>query len=353
MRRLYTGDMSIIGIDCRFAATPTGLGRYTRELTTALVKKNDMRFVLFVRSKTESWIPRTAHLSVIEAPFPHYSLAEQLRFPSLIKQSRIDLLFVPHFNVPWFCPVPSVITVHDLILHRFPNDAGFIKQFAYRLLMKRAISKATSIISVSNFTKSELLQTYGNSLAKKIVVVHEAVSPAFAAPSDDVKTSTLKRRHLSKPYFLYVGNSKQHKNVQMLIAAFASLHDPTRELVLVTGGKESKSLQETEGVRLLRDVPDADLPSLYAGALYFVSASLYEGFGLPVIEAHACGCPAIVSNRASFPEIAPPGTVLVEPTVESFAQAMRTPPPHTEIGTRRSWDDVARETASVLVGNAE
>lgn len=347
------GQMKTIGIDCRFASTSTGLSRYTREIAQSLVKRGGARYVLFVRSNTEQWIPSGANVTVIEAPFPHYSLSEQLRFPSVITHAQIDLLFVPHFNAPLFCPVPFVVTVHDLILHRYPNDASFIKQFAYRLLMKRAVTKAQSIISVSNFTKSELVQAYGPGIEKKIAVIHEAVSSSFAAPSSDITASTLKRHALTKPYFLYVGNAKQHKNVQTLIDAFVMLNDHSHELVLVTGGKESQLLPEPTGVCILRDMPDADLPSLYAGAVCLVSASLYEGFGLPLWEAAACGCPAIVSNRASFPEIAPLGTVLTDPTAEHFAQAMRSPPPRGKIAALRSWDDVARETASVLGAHRE
>ena len=108
-------------------------------------------------------------------------------------------------------------------------------------------------------------------------------------------------------------------------------------------------MKKADGVRVLSAVPDEDLPALYGGALCFVSASLYEGFGLPLLESHACGCPAIVSNIAAFPEIAPPGTRLVEPTVRSFAAAMQDPPSWEPLAhPARTWADAAAETASAF-----
>lgn len=342
--------MQTIGIDCRFASTSSGLGRYTRELTTALLERGGAHYVLFVRSEREPWIPAiaSASMTVHVAPFPHYSLAEQTRFPSVLRRAGIDLLFCPHFNVPWFCPVPFVVTIHDLILHRFPNNAHLLKQAAYRLLMVRAISRAERIICVSAFAADEVRKTYGRSAKEKISVIHEAVSPSFQPVASDGRERITQKYRLDKPYFLYVGNAKQHKNVGVLIDAFTALDDASRELVLVTGGKEVADMRLPPGVRLLHDIPDADLPALYSGALCFVSASLYEGFGLPLLEAHACGCPAIVSDQSSFPEIAPPGTLLIEPTVQIFAAAMRTPPAWQPAESVRTWSDVATETAGVF-----
>lgn len=341
--------MRTLGIDCRFAATSTGLSRYTRELVAELAVSGDMRVVLFVRSLHESWIPTHSTATVVAADFPPYSLAEHLRFPSLIRSAKCDVLFVPHFNAPWFSPVPTIITVHDLILHRYSNHAGWFKRFAYRMLMRHAVRQARSIICVSNFTQSELKRAYGDAIAQKSTIIHEAVSSFFVVPPESVRLAVREQYGLDKkPYFLYVGNCKQHKNVGALIDAWMSLQDSSRELVFVTGGKEAAHVPEIAGMRVLRGVPDADLPALYAGALCFVSASLYEGFGLPLWESHACGCPAIVSNRASFPEIAPPGTVLCEPTAEAFAVAMRSPPQWVQGAKQRRWEHVAAETEVVL-----
>lgn len=339
--------MRTIGIDCRFAHTHSGLGRYTRELASGLLKRNDnVRYVLFTNGDDQPWIPSRA--VVIPASFPHYSLREQTRFPIALKKSGIDLLFSPHFNVPLVCPVPFVATIHDLILHRYPNQASGIKRIAYRTVMRHTVRSSRALIAVSRFTADELRREYGVPAADKTAVIHEAASDEFSRKSAASCSPTLKKYELKKPFFLYVGNAKEHKNVQMLIDAYGELGSTDTELVLVTGGREAESLRLRDGVRLIGDVASADLPCLYYFALCFVTPSLYEGFGLPVLEAHACGCPVIVTDRGALPEIAPDGSRIVEPTVTDLADALRDPPPPSPVTVTRTWDDVATDTVEVL-----
>ncbi len=268
----------------------------------------------------------------------------------MIKRAKIDLFFCLHFNVPLLCPVPFVATIHDLILHRYPNQTSRIKQMAYRKIMRHTVRKAKALIAVSEFTAGEILKTYGKDLRKKITVIHEAASREFLRKSAAACGPVLKTFALRKPFFLYVGNNKEHKNVQMLIDAYRSLGTTETELVLVTGGKEAEHLELPDGVRILRDVSAPDLSCLYFFAVAFVTASLYEGFGLPVLEAQASGCPVIVTNTGSLPEIAPEGSRIVEPTVEDLADALRDPPEPPDISKLRSWGEVAAETFQVLAG---
>ncbi len=343
--------MHVVGIDCRFAATNSGIGRYTRELTTRLLRRADgLRYVLFVWAAREAWIPGAASgaFSVREADIPHYSVAEHVRLPRVIKSAGIDLLFSPHFNVPVLLRVPTVVTLHDLILHRYPNSASVARQAAYRLLLGRSLSRAQRIIAVSGFTAREALAAYGPRVEKKLVVIHEGVGEEFAPRPPEVCAPVLAAHGIRSPFFLYVGNAKQHKNVQMLIDAFADLHDPESQLVLVTGGREASSLRLEAGVRLLPSVSDAELPALYSSARCFVSASLYEGFGLPLLEAHACGCPGIVTDCGSFPEIAPSGTVVLPPERGAFRAALASPPPRPSAIVVPSWDEAAARTAAVF-----
>ncbi len=341
-----------IGIDCRFAATHSGLGRYTRELVTHLLRRtDDVEYVLFSGEADPVWLSDipAARYKIQNTKYGHYSFAEQLRFPLDIKRARIDLLFSPHFNVPLVCPVPFVATIHDLILHRYPNQASGLRRHAYRAVMRHTVRGARKLIAVSAFTAGELAKEYGPSVRKKITVIHEAASQEFSKKSGASCAPVLKKHGLKKPFFLYVGNAKEHKNVQMLIDAYKSLGSTGTELVLVTGGREAASLRLCDGVRLISDVDHHDLPCLYFFAACFVTASLYEGFGLPVMEAAAAGCPVIVTNRGSLPEIAPPGSHVVEPTVEALADALREPPAAEEAAAPRTWGDVALETAGVLM----
>ncbi len=343
--------MKTIGIDCRFASTFTGLGRYTREITTHLLKRKDnVRYVLFVRNRNEEWL-RELPLSedqIIEADIPHYSVAEQLRFRSIVKQSKIDLLFSPHFNVPFFCPVPFVVTVHDVILHRYPNNAPLLKQVAYRILLSRAVRKARRVIAVSQFTASELHSLYGPRLAP-VTVIHEGVSDTFQPAPAEECVRVQKKYALPSSFFLYMGNAKQHKNVPLLLKAFAALPGETEHLMLCTGGKEAESLVLPPRARMIADVPEKDLPALYTLAKAFVTASLYEGFCLPVAEAEACGCPVIATNRAAILEIASGSAVLLEPTVEDYTEALLHPPARVPSIRKLQWEKTAHETAELLM----
>lgn len=344
--------MTTIGIDCRFAATESGLGRYTRELVAHLLRRDDaLRYALFVRDPSEPWLaslPPSPRSSLHTTRSPHYSLSEQLRFPLSIRSAGADFFFSPHFNVPLLCPVPFVVTVHDLILHRFPNEASPLRRIAYRTVMQHAVARARAVIAVSRFTGDEICGAYGERVRSKIAVISEGVSEQFRRRPQAECAAVLAKHGLPAAFFLYVGNAKQHKNVQTLIDAFAAAGDPQAHLVLVTGGGEASRLRLRERVRLLPDVDDADLPVLYSAARAFVTASLYEGFCLPVAEAAACGCPIVATRRGAIPEVAPPGALLVEPTIEALARALRAPPLEAAERRNGSWSDAAEQTAAVL-----
>lgn len=337
-------------IDCRFANVPTGLGRYTRELTRALLQRKDdgIEYSLLLRPGKRDWLEGVT-TKMIVADIPHYSFAEHLKLPGLIRQSGANLFFSLHFNVPWRCPVPFIATIHDLILHRFPNDAPFLKRAAYRILMHRTVRRARTLITVSDFTSEELARAYGSDVLKKTERVYEGVTELFVPASSQKQETIRKKFSLSFPYFLYIGNAKQHKNVQFLIDAFheADLKDP--ELVLVTGGPEAERLRLGKNVRIVRDIADADLPALYSAGLACVTASSYEGFCLPVLEALHCGCPVIAADRTAIPEVADGHALLLEPSIGAFADAFRNPPAvRPSLPHRWTWEETARKTADVL-----
>ena len=316
--------MKSIGIDCRFALIKCGLGRYTSELVSHLLRRDDpFSYTLFVRSSDEEWLhDLKGSPNIIQADVPHYSFAEQIKLPSIIKSANIDLLFSPHFNVPFNCPVPFIVTIHDLILHHYPNQASFAKHIAYKMLMNHVVQSSSKIITVSNFVCEELSHVYGEAVKDKARTIYEGVSEKFSPQPEDNVRSVLSKHCIKKPYFLYVGNAKQHKNVQMLLDAYRE-SDSSHSLVLASGGKELSRLNMPEGVQVLSDVSDEDLPALYSGATAFVSASVYEGFGLPIAEAQACGCPVIAVNRSAISEVADENALLVEPSIHSFVSAMQ------------------------------
>ncbi len=314
-----------VGIDCRFASEFAGLGTYTRELVAALLRQDRFLYTLFVRSLDEPWLALLAHRphAVVLAPIPHYSFAEQTIFPRLIRQSGIDLLFLPQFNAPLFCPVPFVCTVHDLILHHFPNSSSFVKKLAYRFLMRSSVRRARRVIAVSQTTRTDLIGAYGQSIAEKVEVIYPGIHERFRRVADATARETAEKYNVTSRFLLYVGNAKQHKNVQMLIDAFQLLHRADMQLVLIVSGKEREKLTIGATIRLLSDVHDAHMLALYSAAAGLATASLYEGFGLPVLEAMACGCPVLVTNRGALPEVTNGHAIVVEPTLDAVTDGLR------------------------------
>ncbi len=355
--------MALVGIDCRFGSTLGGLGTYSRHLVASLVQRSDpWSYVLFVDDAQAEWLrtlPR-ASVKIVEAPFPHYSFQEQFEFPNLIQDNEPDLLLFPHFNVPLSCTVPFICTVHDLILHRFPNESSLIKRLAYRFVLRQALGRARAVTTVSDFTKSDLHAVYGSVFDDKVSVVYPGVSPLFTAQSQEkLHAATLKHR-LDHPYFLYVGNCKEHKNVPVLIDAFRRAGLPGIELVLLTGGRETAHLRRTEGVRVLSGVAEADMPAVLGASLGCVTATLLEGFCLPLIEAMACRTPVLATWTGPIPEVCGGHALLAEPTVSALSEGLRslvTDPVHRTAkkldaaaawAHSFTWQRTAEQTAALL-----
>ncbi len=340
----------IIAVDCRFGHLQVGLGRFTRELVSSLLSRNDpWEYVLLISEEGRSWVnalPGRPRFEIAGAR--GYSMREQWEIPSLLRRISADLYFSPHFNVPLLCPIPFVVTVHDLILHRFPNAAPVFRQWAYRVIMRHSMRAARSIIAVSRFTAGEIARTYGATVAAKVAVVKEGVDTRFHFRSFEEQEETRRKFGIVSPYYLYVGNAKEHKNVQLLIDGFFRAALTGVELVLVTAGRETSSLHLCDGVRFLDSVSDDELASLYSGARGFVTASLYEGYCLPVCEAAACGCPVIATRCGAIPEVAPKEALLIDPTVESFSQALRSPPGRTQVESPLRWQDTAETVSKIL-----
>ncbi|OGJ63517.1 hypothetical protein A3C37_00170 [Candidatus Peribacteria bacterium RIFCSPHIGHO2_02_FULL_53_20] len=345
-------SVKTIGIDCRFGGTRSGLGRYTRAMLTELLRSNHpVQYVLFVGSEKEEWLQNLRHVANCKlqiANFAHYSLAEQTLFPALLWRSGIDLFFSPHFNVPLLCPVPFVSTIHDLILHRYPGNASLLKRLAYRLQMASTIRRTKAILAVSSFTALEIGGIYGSRAHRKCHVTGEGVEEQFFPASVSSVAAIRTRYRLEKPFFLYVGSGKKHKNVRMLIDTFAALQNTDQQLVLVMLASEAPHPLPPDVIHI-PDVADVDLPALYCAADCFVTASLYEGYCLPVAEALSCGCPVIACNRTAIPEIASGHAMLIEPTLEAWKQAMRNPPQRPVHYRQPLWKDAAEKTAKVLI----
>lgn len=312
-----------IGIDCRmYSSRFTGIGRYVYELTENLFRMDQKNeYVLFFNE------PEFSHFTVpndrvkkVLVDAPHYSLAEQTKFLHVLNKEKLDLMHFTHFNAPIFYRRPSVVTIHDLTLSFYPGKkmSSFLYRFGYHVTIKSAVKKAKKIIAVSFNTKKDLQKLF-SAPDEKISVIYEGVHEKFQPLKDQVdqkKLDNVKEKYrLDKPYLLYTGVWRSHKNLPNLLHAFHILKNEYGfdGSLVITGRKDPVYAPELEEKTLslkLEDdviftglVEEKDLVPLYNGALAYVFPSLYEGFGLPPLEAMQCGVPVIASDISSIPEI--------------------------------------------------
>ena len=350
--------MKRIGIDCRFGAAYAGLGSYTRGLTEALTRLDaENTYVLFVRRKDEKWLApllARSNVEIRKANYDHYSLDEQVRFSWILKRAKLDLLLAPHFNVPYFCPVPFVCTVHDLILHKYPNEASFFKRLAYRWVFGRTVKNAKAIVTISEATKKDLIELY-STVSSKATVIYPGISSSISRASDQMMLGIRKKYGLTKPFFLYIGNCKQHKNVQMLVDAFIKANIDGFELVLITG-RNCPIKNFDPRIRFIESVPEEHLAGLLSAATVCVTATKAEGFCLPLIEAMSCGTPVLATNVGPIPEVTGGHATLCKPTVESIVDGLRAVAVSTpdrgalhNFSKTYSWDASAQAHSSLLI----
>ena len=374
----------IIGIDASRAlrARRTGTERYSLEIIRHLLhlpEAAEHTWRLYTdREPPTGFVPegtlRALESNVDVRVLPANRLWTHRALGAEVTQHKTDVLFVPAHVLPLVVPPsrlpPSVITVHDLGYHVFPDSHTRGQRLYLKAGTRWSVSVASAVIAVSKATAADLQRFYGVP-AKRITVVYEAapdVKPVPAGAIADVQD----RYGLRRPYALFVGTIQPRKNIARLIQAYAWLYQNSAigwDFVLAGApGWLSDNLYEQAAafglagqIHFLGFVPDADLPALIQGAHFFCFPTLFEGFGLPVLEAQRYGVPVLTSNNSSLPEVAGDAALLVDPTdVDAIANAMlRLSQDEVlrqqliEAGyanvRRFSWEKAARETLAVLV----
>ena len=324
---MNTNNKKRIGIDARFyGPVGKGLGRYTKEIVDNILRMDSEHFyVIFLSPENyDLFSSENKNVKKVLVKSRWYSWAEQIIFPWQIHKENLDLIHFTHFNVPIFNNVKFVVTIHDLILTRFSTQRATllsplyyrIKYLAYRFVISRAIHKSEKIIAVSQFTKKDIEKKF-KVKKDKINVIYEGVSDLsiYNDENNDSDKKVLKSYNIGdRRYLLYVGNAYPHKNLEGLLDVFKKLKKDFSSLLLVLVGKDDYFYQRlkkyTQNLNLSNDdviftdyVSDKDLASLYRNSLAYVFPSLYEGFGLPPLEAMAYNCPVVSSNQTSLPEI--------------------------------------------------
>lgn len=315
-----------------------GIGRYTRGLVRALAEidqQND--YVLFSagRDRQGGW-PANFRLRPLPLTDRHLSILwQRLRLPLPIElvTGRVDILHSPDFVLPPTLARHKVLTVHDLSFMRYP-ECSSPPLLEYLLgSVPRSVAHADLILADSQSTRRDLLELL-NVPPERVVVLYAGVEPRYA-PQEPAAVQAVARRYgLARPFILGLGTLQPRKNYVRLIRAYHLLrqrHDVPHQLVIGGGrGWLYEDIDATiaelgleEKVRLVGFVDDADLPALYAAADLFAFPSLYEGFGIPVLEAMGCGTPVVTADNSSLPEVAGDAAMLVDALdVEALADAL-------------------------------
>jgi len=225
-------------------------------------------------------------------------------------QPKPDLYFTPGYTPPLWSAIPFIFTICDLNHIDVPGNSSFFKRLYYQFVMLPASHRAACVLTISEFSRSRILAWSGLPTTR-VINIGSGVDKQFTPAGN--------RYAPGYDYLLYVGNHKPHKNLNFLLESFARSGVFTKVKLLLTGNPDSKLLAEIQRLRLtdnvvfLGIVQDENLPALYRGALGLVFPSLYEGFGLPPLEAMACGTPVITSNTTSLPEVVGNAALLINP----------------------------------------
>ena len=326
-----------IAIDAR-KLRDYGIGTYIRNLLRHLSRIDSRtEYVLFCRGADCNAAEELGeNFRAVPEPARPYSVREQLRIPLDLRREGIDLFHAPHYVLPPLTPCKSVVTIHDCIHLRFPQYLPNRLAYAYaRSSLWFATHRSNRVLTVSEASKRDILK-YFHVPEGKIDVIYNAIDERFGeSPTPEEIERVRDRYQLNAPYVLYAGNIKPHKNLERLIEAFHMLRRGDLEHVklLIIGDEISKyaTLRRAvhkyklhKHVRFFGFVPDKTLAVLYRLARAFVFPSLYEGFGLPPLEAMASGTPVITSNLSSLPEVVGDAALLIDPYDPSaIADAMR------------------------------
>lgn len=288
--------------------------RCLTEALLALSAEHEYLLILPADAAHMIQIPSGARAEQISSKARYYSLREQLEIPRILRDHRVDVLHAPHFNVPLLCPCSRVVTIHDVIYLACPEDLpSWAGRMYYRAMMSSAVRVADQVITDSEFSKEEIRKYLGAD--REIRVIYPGVDPSFAPVDDDAGIRAVCSRYgISGDYVLYTGIYKPRKNHAGLLRAFRRLTDLGVEAPLVIAGpmdegerdlrQLAEQLKIADRVLFAGFVDDCDLPALYSGARVYACPSLYEGFGLTVLEAMACATPVVCSRETSLPEVA-------------------------------------------------
>jgi glycosyltransferase involved in cell wall biosynthesis len=350
-----------------------GLGRYNEKLLLNLVKLDLVNeyIVLLYDENYKLTLPKNFKIKIVK--YRWYSVAEQIFLPFILYRLKPDLVHFPHFNVPVLYRGKYIITIHDLIMSHFPSIktstlgrlAFIIKRLAYNITIKNAVQKAEKIIAVSEFTKQDITKYFklSEERTKAISVIYEGVSASAMGQSVSVK--------LPEKFFLYVGVAFPHKNLDFLVDSFAEFIKFYPEYYLILVGNRNYFYNQLENYIKLNHhdiqakiiykgfVPDSELGAYFSQATAFVFPSLYEGFGLPPLEAMQFGTVVVASRSSCLPEILQDSALFFDPRnkqdlvnkleiiIKNSELKNKLIARGEELVKKYSWEDMARQIVKI------
>jgi len=351
--------------------TDFGIGTYLRALLRGLDARADLDLIVVARSGHEERVAALAPgARVITTSARAYGPGEHFQLPAALWREKIDLVHFPHYVVPRLLPKPIVVTIHDLIqLFYPPQNRPHLARLYLKWMIGSALRRARRVITVSRSSRRDLVNLFAAD-PRRITVVPNGVDPGLAKRPDKDTLDALKARHgLRSPLVLVVANDKPHKNLDLVLRSYhlaVREHRIPGQLVFL-GGADAKSRLKARAerlgigdrVRLLGRVPRDDLYALYHVAAMLLHVSLYEGFGLPILEAMCSGLPVVTSNLGAMCELGEGAARLVNPlevdeVAEAIEKVLVDDPLRRrmiEAGRKKaesmSWDRTVEETVAV------
>lgn len=361
-----------IGFDASTLSTQGGPRTYVQGLLDALLQLDrENRYTVFYNEPCHLGRFPLANEIVLPGKKPFARLwREHVLLPLACRREKVDLLHCPKSAIPFFSPCPTVVTLHDLIPLRHPETEKFINRCYWRLQIPIAARKSSFIITDSEHARQEIIADF-NVPPERIKAIMLGFNPAMLEVRAPAEAAVVREKYgLPQGYLLYVGTIQPRKNITTLIEAYAGLriHCADMPKLVIVGRKgwlydtlfaRIAELGLTDEILFTGFVPDEELPYIYDGARLFAYLSFFEGFGLPPLEAMACGIPVITSNTTSLPEVVADAGITVAPGDEEAVAAAITrllnQPEYAALLGKRgreraalfSWEAAARETLAI------
>jgi len=373
---------TVIGIDGRYLQDKWhGVGRYTYGLLAGLcAAEGKYRIVVFIDPSLPNnrfplrELAAGGKIELYPISFALHSPYELVAWRAVLRARPVDVFHSPYVWSPLLLPCPLVTTVHDMIFDRYPAYLpGRRYWLPYKAMSQLAIRLARQVIAVSDATKNDVLR-FVPARPDKIVTVLEGVEPHFRPAAEGAERARVRAKYkLPARYVLALGARRPHKNVGRLVQAFRSLAPNIEHTLVLAGAIDARfsddaaqaidELRAAGRVLEIGHIDEADLATVYSLAELFVQPSVIEGFGLPVLEAMACGCPVACSNTSSLPEVAGDAALLFDPwstadIADTLARALESPSLRRDLSQRGlerahrfTWRTAAQQTLEVY-GNA-